>query len=97
MKKSQSLCSTPAFPKKHYKDTYNFGSDTNLEERYCLWIDQDTGEVKVVPTSIPIEKVPFGFYVPYYVGTRSQMEIKRRQIILARIKPPKRYDRKPKI
>jgi hypothetical protein len=58
-------------------------------EKHCLWINQDSGEINVIPISTPIEFVPLGFYVPHWEGSKAQMEQRKRQIILSRIKPKK--------
>lgn len=79
------------------KDTNNQTSICEPEEKYCLWINQDIGEINVTPLSTPIEKVPLGFYVTCHIGTKNQLERVKRQIILSRIKPPKHHDRKAKI
>ncbi|MGV8092511.1 MAG: hypothetical protein AB2L24_11685 [Mangrovibacterium sp.] len=56
------------------------------QSRYCLWIDQDNGDIHIVPLSTPIEPVPIGFYVPHGIGTLQQMERRKQQILLDRVK-----------
>ena len=63
-------------------------------EIHCLWIDQDTGEIHVIPASTPIEKNPLGFYVPHWSGTKEEMEKRKRKIIMQRMKPPKQTKEK---
>jgi len=89
MKEDRNPSQTPASSQQVKGTNNQRGINSHSEKRYCLWINQDTGEINVIPTSTPIEKVPFGFYVPHHMGSMSQMEKKKRQIILSRIKPPK--------
>jgi len=63
------------------------------QSRYCLWIDQDNGDIHIVPISTPIESVPIGFYVPHGIGTLQQMVHRKRQLILSRIKSRKHLKR----
>jgi len=59
------------------------------QTRYCLWIDLDSGEIHIIPVAIPIERVAYGGYVPHYVGTKEEMEHRKQQLILSRIRPRK--------
>lgn len=52
-----------------------------FETKYCLWINQDTGNIHIVPSSTPLESMPFGYYVPHFTGTRKEMK-KRKRIIM---------------
>jgi len=42
--------------------------------KYVHWIDLDSGLVTTVPASVPLEKLPFGFYVPGYEGSLAEMK-----------------------
>jgi hypothetical protein len=63
------------------------------QEKFCLWIDLDSGEIHIIPATTPIERVAYGGYVPHYVGTKKEMEHRKRQLILSRIKPRKHLKR----
>lgn len=71
--------------------------NVNYEKNIVLGLIRIQGQINVVPTSTPIKKVPFEFYVPYHVDPRVLMAQKKMRIILSRIKPPKHHDRETKI
>jgi hypothetical protein len=60
------------------------------EKKFCLWIDRDSGDIKVIPITTPIERCPLGFYVPCYRGTKEEMEERKEKIIRRRRGRPQR-------
>ncbi len=59
-------------------------------KKFFLSIDPDTGEIDILPVSTPAEKVNFGSYIPRHIGTRTQMEALREEIIMNRVRKLKR-------
>lgn len=60
------------------------------EKKFCLWIDKDTEDIKVIPITTPIERCPLGFYVPSYRGTKEEMEERKEKIICRRRRPQRK-------
>jgi len=58
----------------HRKGTKNQQITKQKADKCCLWFDPDTFDpIKDSISQIPAEKVPYGGYVPYVIGTRKQI------------------------